>query len=154
MGLFPRITIQGSIYYQPNQEDDAHEIPFSWSRKLETDEQPYIRVKKLSSGVWEEVQTDWIESPAYLIIENLEESLSLFITFSDCKEERDWFLADKESIERGPTNSFKVSPKEKTILSPSNNLSIMFLPRFIPERGDISETVNEVYKYKLTAIAK
>lgn len=66
----PRVTVVEQAYYQ-SPDDQPRVVETRYSQDLRTDEQPYLRLMKVTEE-WKHIDHGWVEDASWLIITNEE----------------------------------------------------------------------------------
>lgn len=66
----PRVTVVEQAYYQ-SPDDQPRVVETRYSQDLQTDEQPYLRLMKVTEE-WRHIDHGWVEDASWLIISNEE----------------------------------------------------------------------------------
>lgn len=64
-----RLSVTGSVYFQPADGGEPTADGEAWSRPLDTDEQPYRREQKVGED-WTELDCGWLDRAGYLRVAN------------------------------------------------------------------------------------
>ena len=75
LGFTGRLTIVESVYHQPSPTEEAQGVHSSGTLITNSDEQIYSRLKVPVGEQWESIDTGWIETPIYIVIQNTTASI-------------------------------------------------------------------------------
>jgi hypothetical protein len=79
-----RLTVVDKLYHQVPGNNPTH-VSVGFTRELADDEQPFVRSPKKPLTERIKVDTGWIPSPSFVIIENRGGG-DIGVTFEDCPE--------------------------------------------------------------------